>query len=311
MKIRLAAYFKRNREIPSQAEDHLQRLAAYFDTRAHLAACESAFRCDPACTRPGCKNPDLQVPVNLIDLLGAARYRNTSVSALYQQHYAVGLLSDTRHEWLRKVSFKLNKPCPFLEQDLCSIYPVRPLPCVLFPEYLVNEGTFAAQAAQPHFRDYLCFRQPLTLSPERARAMVKLKSMWERENLISSFYLFKHGSCYIDFSNLSEALALQSQEQAEAPSEAGQERIIPNPVLERFFLDQMAECEPFSLIDKKIAHLNNPEGQAQLLRLWQDDRLIKKLRHSRDDRALVFRFSRGKLQAQRRSLTSPVYKYCG
>jgi hypothetical protein len=42
--------------------------------------------------------------------------------------------------------------------------------------------------------------------------------------------------------------------------------------------------------------------------LWQDDRLMKKLKQYGDDRVLVFRFAKGKLQAKRRSLSSPEYK---
>lgn len=303
--------FSKSKEISSGAGNPRQWLAAYFSTRAHLASYQSAFHCDPACTRPGCKNQDLQVPVNLIDLLGAALHRDCSVSAQYQRNYSLGLLSDQRDDWLRIVSLRVKKPCPFLENDFCSIYPVRPLPCVLFPEYLVNEGTFEANAGETHFKDYLCFRRPLLLSPERARVVAKLKSIWERENLISSFYLFKHGSCYVDFSNLIEELLLEVKSPRDSEREESQERIIPNRVLERFFLEHIARCQPFSLISEKILHLNNPEGQAQFLRLLQDDRLMKKLRHNRDDRALIFRFAKGKLQTKRRSLNPTAYKFYG
>jgi Fe-S-cluster containining protein len=303
--------FCKSTQVSSQVGNPRQWLAAYFKTRAHLASCESAFHCDPACTRPGCKNQDLQVPVNLVDLLGAALHRGYAVSEHYQRHYSLGLLSEARDAWLRLVSLRLKKPCPFLENELCSIYPVRPLPCVLFPEYLAHEGTFAANAEKPHFRDYLCFRHPLRLSPERARVIAQLKRMWERENLVSNFYLFGHGSCHLDFSNLVQELLLMAKSSKDSKLEESPERIIPNPVLERFFLEHIAGCQPFSGISKKILHLNNPEGQEQFLRLLQDDRLVKKLRHNRDDRALVYRFAQGKLQTKRRSLTPREYKFYG
>jgi hypothetical protein len=73
---------KKVQTISSQAEDPRQWLAAYLRRRADLAAYKSDFDCDPACTRPGCKNRDLQIPVSLIDLLGAAMYRETSVAAI-------------------------------------------------------------------------------------------------------------------------------------------------------------------------------------------------------------------------------------
>ena len=63
--------------ISSQAGNPRQGLAAYLRHRADLASYKSDFHCDPACTRPGCKNQDLQIPVSIIDLLGAALYRDS------------------------------------------------------------------------------------------------------------------------------------------------------------------------------------------------------------------------------------------
>lgn len=286
-------------------------LAAYLRRRAHLAGYQSDFHCDPACTRPGCKNHDLQVPVSLVDLLGAAGHRGQSVAALYRDHYVWGLLANEREDWIRIVTLRLQKPCPFLEDDRCSIYPVRPLPCILFPEYLVQEGAFEAQARKAHFQDYLCFRGPISLSPERARVMVQLKRMWRRESLISSFYLFRHGVCHIDFSNLIQELANEAGDPGETESAGKGEarRFIPNRVMEHFFRRQMVACPPFAGAGERLRHLDTPEGQGELERMLQDDRLLKKLSQYEDDRALVFRFVRGKLAARRRSLRPPEYKY--
>jgi Fe-S-cluster containining protein len=238
-------------------------------------------------------------------------HRGESVSANYHLNYSLGLLSNGREDWLRMVSLRLKKPCPFLENDLCSIYPVRPLPCVLFPEYLVGEGTFEANAGKDHFRDYLCFRRPLLLSPERTRVVAKLKKMWERENLVSSYYLFNHGSCHVDFGNLikellDEAGSPKDTELAEKPEPV---RIIPNQMLERFFLERLAQYQPFSGVAGKILHLHKPEGQGQFLQFLQDDLLVKKLKQT--DRVLIYRFVKGRLQAKRRSLTPTEYKFCG
>jgi len=295
----------------SPADDPRQWLTEYLRHRADLAASKSEFDCDPACTRPGCKNPDLQIPVSLIDLLGAAGYRDTSVSALYPDNYTLGLLSDTREDWIRTVALRLKKPCPFLENDRCSIYPVRPLPCMLFPEYLVNEGTFEANARQDHFKDYLCFQRPVPLSPERAQIMTQLKQMWKRESLISSFSLFNDGLCHIDFSNLIQELIheARSHRGAESGGEPEPLRIIPNRVMEHFFLQHIAECQPFAGVRGKIDHLDTREGQEEFLHVWQDDRLVRKLKQCGDDRALVFRFVKGKVQAKRRSLSPPEYKF--
>jgi hypothetical protein len=207
------------------------------------------------------------------------------------------------------VSLKLKKPCPFLENDLCSIYPVRPLPCILFPEYLVYEGSLAANAGKDQFRDYLCLQRPLPLSPARAKVVAKLRRMWERESLISSFYLFHQGSCHLDFSNLVKELLPAASSPGEGASEKkpDPQQSISNQVLEHFFLERNAQCSPFAGVSEKIDHLDNQEDQAQFLQFLQDDLRMKKLVQGGDD--LVFRFIKGKLKAQRRSLIPPEYKF--
>jgi Fe-S-cluster containining protein len=302
---------KKVQAIASLADNPRQWLAEYLRHRADLASYKSDFDCDPTCTRPGCKHQDLQIPVSIIDLLGAALYRDTSVSAIYPGNYSLGLLSNERQDWIRTVALRLQKPCPFLENDRCSMYPVRPLPCILFPEYLVNEGTFEAHASQDHFKDYLCFQRPIPLSPERADVMTQLKKMWQRESLISSFYLFNHGRCHIDFSNLVQELSFVagSLKEAESAWEPEPLRIIPNRVMEHFFLKHIAGCQPFAGLSEKIHQLDTREGHVKFLHLLQDGRLMKKLKQCGDDRALVFRFVKGKLQAKRRSLSPPEYKF--
>ena len=239
--------------ISSQAKNPRQWLAEYLRNRADMASYKSDFHCDPACTRPGCKNQDLQIPVTIIDILGAALHRDKSVSATYPDNYSLGLLSNEREDWIRTVTLRLNKPCPFLENDQCSIYPVRPLPCILFPEYLVNEGRFEDNAGQVYFKDYLCFQQRIPLSPDRAYVMTQLKKMWKWESLISSFYLFNHGRCHIDFSNLIQELSLAAVSRRGAEAAGGLQplRIIPHRVIERFFLEHIAECQPFAGVRRR------------------------------------------------------------
>jgi Fe-S-cluster containining protein len=300
-----------NQAISAQASNPRAWFAAYLRNRAYLASYKSDFHCDPACTRPGCKNQDLQVPVSIIDLVGAAMYRDKSVSATYHGNYSLGLLSNDREDWIRIVTLRLEKPCPFLENDRCSIYPVRPLPCILFPEYLVNEGTFEANAGKDHFKDYFCFQRLIPLSPDRAKVMSQLKKMWVRESLVSSFYLFNHGRCHIDFGNLIKELSNEAScpREAESAGELEPRCIIPNRVMEHFFLEHIAECQPFAGAREKIGHLDNREGQVEFLQFFQDDLLVKKLKKWGDDRALVFRYAEGKLQARRRSISPPEYKF--
>jgi Fe-S-cluster containining protein len=274
-------------------------LTAYFHTRWELAATASEFHCDPDCTRPGCKREDLQIPVSLMDLLGAARYRRESVAALFQRHYTLGLLAEGRHPWIKRLSLKLNKPCPFLREERCSIYPVRPLACILFPEYLAAEHRLAAEAAQTAFRDFLCLRRELRLSPQRTAIMARLKQMWERERLLAGFHLFGAGHCSVDFSNLTAELG----ERAKA-READSPVTIPHRGLEDFFQERLAALPPFDRVAAALSHLDDPQGQRQWREIWQDDRLARRLFQQGDRRSLVFRLIRGRLKGRRRSLTS-------
>jgi hypothetical protein len=73
----------------------------------------------------------------------------------------------------------------------------------------------------------------------------------------------------------------------------------------------MANCQPFAGASEKISHLDNPTGQVKFLQFMQDELLMKKLRQSGDDRALVFRFIKGKLKAKRRSIIPTEYKFYG
>jgi Fe-S-cluster containining protein len=286
-------------------------LTEYLRARHQLASLHSDFRCDPGCARPGCKNQDLQIPVSMIDLWGAARYLEEPVSAIFRRHYILGLFSDDREGWLRTVAVCLQKPCPFLKDDLCSIYPVRPLPCMLFPEDLVSRGTCAAHAAQEQFRDYLCLRRPLQLSSERARVVLKLKSMFEREMVLSAYYLFHHGPCHIDFSTLTREAATWNAGAAAAPSEESPKSrsALTNQDLEDYFRERLAGLPPFAEAADRISHLDIPAGQAQFRQLFEDDLLYKKLRQAGDDRALVYRLQKGKLQARRRSIVPAEVKF--
>jgi hypothetical protein len=80
-------------------------------------------------------------------------------------------------------------------------------------------------------------------------------------------------------------------------------------VIEHFFLKHIGKCQPFAGVSEKISHLDTREGQVEFLQFWQNDLLIKKLKKCGDDRALVFRFVKGKLQAKRRSLSPAEYKF--
>ena len=149
------------------------------------------------------------------------------------------------------------------------------------------------------------------LSPKRAEVVGRLKKMWERETLISSFYLFNYSYCYIDFSNLTKELlqadrTFRDAESIETPEPQG---VIPNQVMEHFLKERSAGCPTFDGVSDRINRLDNQEGQTQFLQLLQDDLLMKKLIRSWDDRDLIFKFVKGKLKVTRRSLLPSEYKF--
>jgi hypothetical protein len=149
------------------------------------------------------------------------------------------------------------------------------------------------------------------LSPDRAKVVAKLRRMWEREALIPSFYLFNHGPCYVDFSNLIKELIHEASSLSDTESEERPEplRPMPNQVLEHFFQERIAKCQPFAGAMEKIYHLNNRLGQVKFLQFLQDELLMKRLMQGGNDRALVFRFIKGKLKAKRRGIIPTEYKF--
>jgi hypothetical protein len=140
--------------------------------------------------------------------------------------------------------------------------------------------------------------------------MGELMRMWARESLVSSFFLFNHTPCRLDFANLAGDLLHAAAGPGEAVAAEKHEpgRTIPHPVLERFFHERLAGFPPFAEVGGKIDQLQTLEVQEQFLRLFQDDRLNKNLKRGTDDRAVVFRLVQGELRPQKRSLSSAASK---
>lgn len=272
-------------------------LTDYFARRARLGNEESDFCCDDACTRPGCKIPTLLVPVSLVDLLGVALYLQEPLGAVYQRRYTLGLLANERNDWIRQISLRLNKPCPFLHQEACSIYPVRPVACMLFPEYLACENRYGIEASQPQFQDFLCLRQPIRLSRARAEIIKQLQRMWDREELLTNYYLFNARHCCLDFGNLTHELQEVAKNQAAAGADAGPElpSTIPNRVMEQVFHEHLADSPILGEVPEKIQRLEGRAGQEQFLQLFRDEELFRQIRRQMADADLTFRFKKGKL----------------
>lgn len=287
------------------------RAGEYYPRRAKQGNLHAEFQCDPHCTRPGCKRMDLQVPVSLFDILGAAQYLGKSVSRLYREAYSLGLFSSHQHEWVWLVALRLKKPCPFLTDDRCRIYPVRPLPCMLFPENLVVRGTFVDHARQTKFKDYLCLQHRPPISRERRVVLRRLQRMWWRESLVSGFHLFRYTPFYVDLSNLRDELLQVAQDADQghtgAPDEPG--HLIPFEALEKVFHQRAVRCEPLTNVAEIIRALDHPQEQDGLFQLLENREFIDALARQSADRVPVFRYEEGELKAKRQRLSPLEYKF--
>jgi hypothetical protein len=135
--------------------------------------------------------------------------------------------------------------------------------------------------------------------------------MWEREMLISTFYLFDHGSCYIDCSTLTKELepADKTLIESEAMEIGEPPGTIAHQVMEQIFRERSAGCPTFDGVRAKMNRLDDPEGRAEFLQLLHDDRLMQKLMRRVDNRDLIFGIGKGKLKASRRSLLPREYSF--
>ena len=246
----------------------------------------------------------MQVPVTIFDLIGAAVYRNEPLGTIYDESYFIGVLPLEGFDGIKSVAIKLRKPCPFLDGQGCSIYEVRPLSCILFPEQQAVNGTIKTLAAQAEYRDYSCLRSPFDVPRERARAIRALAGMLQREVLVSDSYLLGRSPFWVDFSGLMEDFLRDSGEQPpwathdnSHPSE-----VIPFEAFDWIFQKTFLQCHPLSRLDALIRDLHDHERTEAMFARLSNKELLADLIHAAEDRPLVFSYRRGALEARRRSL---------
>jgi len=276
----------------------------YFEQRAYLGGKQSEFQCNPECSRPGCTHPDMQVPATIFDVLGAAILRDEPIHAVYRKYYSLGVMPREGLDWIKSVSLKLKKPCPFLDNNRCGIYTVRPLSCILFPENYGVDGTIKTLAAQPAYKDYLCLQTPFAVSRQRARTIRALEGMLQRELLISDSRLFDLSPFWIDFGGLQEELLHHSTESSRDSGADGTDAcgVIPFASFEAVFNETFVKCHPLSELDTRIRQLDDFDQQKKIFSGLNDGKLLKSLARGHEDRPLVHKFAGGRLEARRQSL---------
>jgi Fe-S-cluster containining protein len=163
----------------------------------------STFSCPDSCERLGCKEPNLHVPISLIDLVALSLTSGQKATELFRREVKIGFNPIHENEpWIGQVSLELKKPCPFLEGKQCSIYPGRPIACALFPEHCFMAEHPERIAQKDIFQNFPCIQEPCSISPRRRTALQQLLEIFGKEVFLSDFYLFGISPFVIDLKNL-------------------------------------------------------------------------------------------------------------
>jgi hypothetical protein len=175
----------------------------YFAERSVLFNAWSTFSCPDSCERLGCKEPNLHIPVSLVDLVAISLMSGQRRTELFRKDVKIGFDPVRENEpWIGQVCLELKKPCHFLSGKDCSIYPGRPIACALFPEYgfIAEPPEFNLQ--KDIFQNFPCIQKSCSISPERRTALRQLLGMSAKEVFLSNFFLFGISPFVIDLKNI-------------------------------------------------------------------------------------------------------------
>jgi len=284
-------------------EDTVDGIQKYFAERAYLASLRSEFACNPTCLRPGCRSPQIQIPATIFDAIGAAAHRNKSVSAALLEGFVLGLLPVTGQDRIVRVALKIRKPCPYLRNEICTIYEVRPLACILFPERSFVSGTAKEMSNQEHFRDYPCLRHDCEVSQERAQVIRQLTGMLQQEILVSDCHLFGCSPFFLDLRDLMPCLAEREVMPGErSGASIHSEELFTIQHFDDLFRKLFNGYAPFEAFEKKVAELENVPTRQGLFKYFRDKRAMRRLVGRYYDSQRLFRPVQGVLKAKRMSL---------
>lgn len=189
-----------------------EEIKGYFGDRGLLFNLHSDFSCPDPCKRPGCKEGNLRVGVNIVDLLGISFATGKKLSELYKTYFRIGVAQEKGRPFVKRIGLELRKPCGFLEGRICGVYPVRPIVCALFPESVYASKSLQEEyIGKRRFKHYLCLTRSESLSRERRDCIAKLRDIHKRESLLSDLYLFGCSPFLIDFKNRMEELIMLSK----------------------------------------------------------------------------------------------------
>lgn len=293
--------FRKAKERSINCGDFLPFFHEYFQYRANLANLYSVFSCDVNCSRPGCKVQSMHIPVDIFDVIAAALHLKLNVDEVYHRNYTLGITPIEDRSLMGSVSLKLKKPCPYLELDKCSIYRIRPLPCILFPEYHAAVKVLPGLGGKHKYNDYKCLQTPFDVSDERMQVLQQLQRIMYRELLVSNFYLFNGSRYWIDFGRLDRGFIEEALPGLgiKAKTRRELERILTFGMLEQIFDQCFRKLAPLMELEKRILRLKSRDCRTQVFFQLQDHETLRDLTRREDDRAVVLRIEKGKLKTDR------------
>jgi Fe-S-cluster containining protein len=243
----------------------------------------------------------MHIPVDIFDVIAAARRLKVNVDEVYHRNYTLGITPIEDRSVMGSVALKLKKPCPYLELDKCSIYGIRPLPCILFPEYHAAVKALPGLGGQRRYNDYKCLQTPFDVPDERMQVLQQLQRIMYRELLVSNSYLFNGSPYWIDFGRLDRGFIEEALPGLgiKAKTRRELERILTFEMLERIFDQCFRKLTPLMELEKRILRLKSRDCQARVFFQLQDHEKLRDLTRREDDRAVVLRIEKGRLKTDR------------
>lgn len=277
----------------------LGTIEEYLERRSWLANHATQFHCPDSCPRYGCKDPELHVPITLMDLVLQSLTLKARPSETYERFCKIGWSPENEVPWVGRVTMELKKPCGFLRGKWCEIYPARPIGCAHFPE-----AWFLWPCEDTHvihidrFRDYPCMKREPPISKERKKHLATLSEMAARERWLSDFYLFGFSPFYVDFRNLVEELVETAKLQGVAPDRIDPKvpLMIPYFLVEGLLQQKLKQAGIAREISKKVVDLDSPKKKGSLFELRT---LTDEIRRSfgLNDVLIYHRFERDSLRS--------------
>ncbi|MGQ9777453.1 MAG: YkgJ family cysteine cluster protein [Thermodesulfobacteriota bacterium] len=239
----------------------------YLNNRSNLFNAYSEFSCPDDCDRKGCKDPKLHVSLSLVDLIAISWNYGKRISQIFKEYLKIGFDPlPGRAPWVGRLSLELKKPCPFFDGKWCSIYPVRPISCALFPEYLFMTAPQNNLLNREVIRDLPCIQKACPISPKRKEVLQQLSEMCLQEFFLSDLYIFGVSPMIMDIKNIAgesfDNLSLAEDGFFRLPFERIEE-LIGEKLMQGGYLDEWVE---------KIQKMDQKDSLKELerMKIWTD-----------------------------------------